>query len=109
MSQTLWLKPVSGGVKTVVLVEFTRGLAEEVSEHKYKIATKRQAYLSTLQHLWRQKGPGVDIRQQTYVISCHRVVDARQWKELLAWWGLDSQAKAKVMLGCMHSCVEGNH
>ncbi len=97
----------------MALVEFTRGLSEEVSEHylEYKIATKTQAYSSTLCHLRRQKGQGVDVRQQTYVMSCHGVVDARWWRELLAWWGLDSPATVKVMQGWMRACMdlEGNH
>ncbi len=94
-----------------MIIEFTRGLAEETGEHDYKVATKTQAYPSTLQHFLRKKGPGVEVLQQTYIMSCHGVgaVEVRRWGEQLGWWGMKGPAITAALQGCMLPCIQANH
>ncbi len=65
------------GSTVVVVIRFTGSLAEGVPDHDFRVATKTQAYSSTLRHLRRLRGPGVEVRQQMFVMSCHGVVDER--------------------------------
>jgi ribonuclease HI len=97
------------GKTTVMLLEFSRGLAEGVPDHDFKVATKTQDYSSTIRHFRRQRGPGVDVLQQTYIMSCHGKVDMARWSQQLAWWGIQGKALRVTMEGCMTACVEGNH
>ncbi len=101
-----------GGKAHMVVVEFTRGMAEEAGEHAFKVATKTQAYPSTLRHIQRMKGlQGVEVLQQTYIMmmSCHWIINMRRWEEQLEWWGLQGPAVTETLSGCMQACVEGNH
>ena len=85
----------------VVLLEFSRGLAEGATEHSFKVATKTQAYASTLRHFRRSRGPGVEVLQQTYIMSCHGKVDMTRWAEQLGWWGVSGKALRSILADCM--------
>ncbi len=106
---------VAKGWPHVVLLEFFRGLAEGTSDHSFKVATKTQAYSSTLLHLRQSRGPGVEVLQQTYIMSCHGKVDMTRWAEqlLVGWWGVTGKALRSILrlpvVDCMTECVEGNH
>ncbi len=45
----------------------------------FKVATKVQASPSTIRHLLLLKGQGVEVFQQTYIMSCQGKVDMTRW------------------------------
>ncbi len=62
------------GRQLLVLVKFVslfRVYKGEVDKHAFKVAAKTQAYTPTMRHFRRQKGPGVEVLQQSYVMRCH--------------------------------------
>eukprot|EP00961_Rhodomonas_salina_P096495 1297991-Rhodomonas_salina.3 len=76
-------------------MEFTRSLDDDPEMHKAKVSEKKQAYQSTIKHLWKQM-PGTILSQQTYVLSCHPVIMESKWDRQLGFWGLDEKSKMQV-------------
>ena len=97
------------GQRHIVVLEFTRSLADDPETQKEKVSEKKQAYQSTVAHLQRLRGPGTIVTQQTFVMSCHATIMESEWDRQLGFWGLDEKSQTEVKRACMKACVLGNH
>eukprot|EP00961_Rhodomonas_salina_P058083 780517-Rhodomonas_salina.1 len=83
------------GQRHIVVLEFTRSLADDPEMHKEKVSKKKQAYQSTVEHLQRLKGQGTIVTQQTFVMSCHATIMESEWDRQLGFWGLDKKSQTE--------------
>eukprot|EP00961_Rhodomonas_salina_P096985 1304937-Rhodomonas_salina.1 len=97
------------GQQHIVVLEFTRSLADNPKTHKEKVLEKKQVYQSTVVHLQRLRGQGMIVTQQKSVMSCHTTIMESEWDRHLGFWGLDAKSQIEVKRACMKACVLGNH